>query len=150
MSSREPGPPFIDDHRVSVDADPLTSWRAVVAVAAGTMSGAAAERYARLIRCDPARREGDPTATGSSLVGFRVAESVPGERYRLVGRHHFSDYVLDFDVGPDGAGSIVRARTYAAFPGALGRIYRTLVIGTRMHVVVTARMLRAVRARAER
>ena len=38
----------------------------------------------------------------------------------------------------------------AVFPGLKGRAYRTLVIGTRMHVLVTNRVLDSVRRRAER
>lgn len=36
-----------------------------------------------------------------------------------------------------------------AFPGTAGRGYRTLVIGTRGHVVAVRRLLRATRRRAE-
>jgi hypothetical protein len=43
----------------------------------------------------------------------------------------------------------VRARTHAAFPG-LGRLYRQLVIGTRIHVLATRGLLRATRKRAVR
>ncbi|UJA18805.1 hypothetical protein HJD18_00370 [Thermoleophilia bacterium SCSIO 60948] len=143
-------PPFVDEHEVAVNADPVATWRALVAVAAGTTGGPAAERYARLIRCEPAVAEGPPERVGSAIVGFRVTDSAAGERYRLAGRHHFSNYVLDFLVEPRGAGSTIRARTYAEFPGRLGRLYRAAVIGTRMHVLVTNRMLRAARARAER
>lgn len=149
-SSSSAEPPFVDEHAIAIAADPVRTWRALVAVAAGTTAGPAAERYARLIRCEPAVAEGPPEQTGSAIVGFRVADAVPAERYRLAGRHHFSNYVLDFLVEPDGTGSRVVARTYAEFPGRLGRLYRAAVIGTRMHVLVTNRMLRATRARAER
>ena len=64
--------------------------------------------------------------------------AAPHERLTLTGRHHFSRYLLVFDLGdaPDGA-TRLRATSYAAFPGPHGRVYRTLVIGTRLHVVAT-------------
>ena len=72
--------------------------------------------------------------------------AAPHERLTLTGRHHFSRYLLVFDLGdaPDGA-TRLRATSYAAFPGPHGRVYRTLVIGTRLHVVATTHILRSVR-----
>jgi hypothetical protein len=40
---------------------------------------------------------------------------------------------------------VLTATTRAAFPGARGRAYRALVIGTRAHVLATRHMLHAVR-----
>jgi hypothetical protein len=42
----------------------------------------------------------------------------------------------------------MRARTRAAFPGALGRAYRALVIASGGHRIVVARLLRKIEARA--
>jgi hypothetical protein len=39
---------------------------------------------------------------------------------------------------------VLRAKTYAEFPGLRGRIYRALVIGTGAHVLATNHMLRAI------
>ena len=69
----------------------------------------------------------------------------------LEGEHRFSRYALIFHLDPlPGGRSRVRAETRAAFPGLRGRAYRALVIGTRGHVLAVKRLLRAVRARAER
>lgn len=43
-----------------------------------------------------------------------------------------------------GGGTLLRATTYAEFPGLRGRGYRALVIGSRLHVVATRGMLRSV------
>jgi hypothetical protein len=78
-------------------------------------------------------------------AGFAVAASVPGERLELAGRHRFSRYVLEFSLR-DGAEGTTRlaARSFAEFPGIHGRAYRALVIGTRLHVLATRGMLRAI------
>ena len=68
----------------------------------------------------------------------------------LEGRHRYSRYALTFRIDPDGDGSRLSAETRAEFPGWAGRAYRAGVIGTRGHVVVVRRLLRSVKARAER
>lgn len=40
---------------------------------------------------------------------------------------------------------MLRATTYAGFPGPHGLMYRALVIGTGAHVFATSRMLHAIR-----
>jgi hypothetical protein len=68
----------------------------------------------------------------------------------LRGRHRFSDYALIFrfeDAGADR--TLLSAETRATFPGLAGRVYRTLVIGTRGHVLVTSRLLKAAKRQAE-
>ena len=80
-------------------------------------------------------------------IGFTVTESEPAERLVLEGRHPFSRYALVFLVeAADGGGSRLRAQTWAAFPGPHGRVYRALVIGTGMHRLVVARMVRRIAA----
>ncbi len=82
--------------------------------------------------------------------GFRVASASAGEALALVGTHRFSRYSLTFRLDAAGAGRTrVAAETRAAFPGLRGTIYRGIVIGSRGHVVLVRRMLRAVRSRAE-
>jgi hypothetical protein len=76
-------------------------------------------------------------------TGFRVTESKAPAKLVLEGRHPFSRYALVFLIDPlDGGGSRARAQTWARFPGAKGRIYRALVIGSGMHAVLVRRMLR--------
>ena len=79
-------------------------------------------------------------------AGFAVADRVEGERLELAGHHRFSRYVLEFsllDGATPGTTRLV-ARSFAAFPGIHGRAYRALVIGTRLHVLATRGLLRAI------
>lgn len=75
-----------------------------------------------------------------------MAESEPGRRLVLRGRHRFAIYALTFVVD----GGSLRARTDAAFPGLLGRLYRAAVIGSGAHGLVTRRLLRKVATVARR
>jgi hypothetical protein len=69
----------------------------------------------------------------------------------LMGEHRFSRYALIFCAAETASGPVrLSAETRAEFPGVKGRIYRTLVIRSRGHVVVTKSILRRVRRRAER
>ena len=92
-----------------------------------------------------------PLAQGSAFPGFHVEAAETGSRLALAGRHRFSTYLLTFRLEDAGAGgTVITAETRATFPGIKGTIYRALVIGTRMHVVVTRRLLTAAKHRAER
>ena len=75
-----------------------------------------------------------------------MSDSIDAERLTLVRRHRFARYMLTFELADVTERSTqVRAQSYAAFPGVRGRVYRTLVIGTRAHVVATNHVLRSVR-----
>lgn len=142
--------PFIDRHRVEIDAPPERAWQALVGGVAGSVGGALGERYARLVGCRETKAQGDPAVAGSTIVGFAVAEAEGPRRLVLEGQHHFSRYRLSFDLEPSGGGTILTATTHAAFPGLHGQLYKTAVIRSRAHVLVTRRMLGAIRRRAER
>jgi hypothetical protein len=91
-----------------------------------------------------------PIEVGATIPGFHVSQAQSPSLLALEGAHRFSRYRLTFhidELGPDR--SRLRAETHAAFPGIHGKAYRTLVIGTRGHVVAVRRMLRAVKRRAE-
>jgi hypothetical protein len=125
--------PLIDEHAVEVDAPPARVWDALDGIGAGP---GIPQVYARLIGCD------DPT-------GFHVASSSPPSELVLEGRHRFSTYRLTFRVDDlGGARSRLRAESRATFPGAGGAVYRTLVIGTRAHVLMTRRLLDGIARRA--
>jgi hypothetical protein len=63
----------------------------------------------------------------------------------LSGRHRFSRYLLVFQLADAGDGTTaVSARTFADFPGVHGRVYQTLVIGSRAHVLAVRSMLRSI------
>ena len=135
--------PFIDEHAVSVDASPERVWSALVETLRRTVGGS--EAFARLLGCEPVRStDRFDGSIGQTLPGFRVVDAEPGHRLALEGRHRFSRYRLTFVLDEDS----VRARTDAAFPGVLGRLYRAAVIGTRAHALITRRLLRRITRRA--
>lgn len=146
--------PLIDEHTTVVDASPAATWDAVGAVVRGSFASRRTERFARALGCEPAVRSGggDALVAGATLPGFAIVRAEPGAALVLEGRHRFSRYRLTFTLAPvdEGARCRVTAVTHAAFPGTRGRVYRTLVIGTRAHVLVTRRLLTAIRRRATR
>jgi hypothetical protein len=142
--------PFVDEHGVEVAAPPDTVWEALCRVAEGSFSSSFAGRFARLVGCESTEQSGPrPLAEGSAFPGFVVARAEPGSQLTLAGRHRYSDYALVFHLDGDGETTRLRAETRAQFPGAAGSLYRAAVIGTRGHVLVTTRLLAAVKRRAE-
>ncbi|GII79989.1 hypothetical protein Sru01_49710 [Sphaerisporangium rufum] len=129
--------PYVDEHRTTVDAPRAAVWTALRRYAASLGVGA-----------------GNPLALLLGTVpptGFAEVERVPNERLGLAGRHRFSRYLLVFELADAANGSTtVRARSYAAFPGPHGRLYRALVIGSGGHVVAVRGMLREIRRRSLR
>jgi hypothetical protein len=126
--------PFVDEHARSVAAPVDRTWAAVDEYV---------ERLASAQRPVLSRLLG--TAPRS---GFEVVERDPPHEVVLAGRHRFSTYRLVFRVEAEGAGSRLRARTYAAFPGRRGRAYLTMLrVGTG-HRRATERMLRSIAGRA--
>lgn len=143
--------PFVDEHGVEVAAPPEAVWEALCRVAEGSFSFPAAVRFARLVGCEATEPSGPrPLAEGSAIPGFVVARAVPGSELALAGRHRYSEYALIFRLAPEGDTTRLRAETRAVFPGASGRLYRAAVIGTRGHVILTMRLLAAIKRRAER
>jgi hypothetical protein len=143
--------PHVDEHSISVDAAPATTWEALLRTADASLASRRAEVGARLLGCEDGEAGGPrPLAAGSALPGFHVERAEPGRELALVGTHRFSRYALIFRLEGDGAATRLRAETRAEFPGLHGRAYRALVIGSRAHVAVTRRLLAAVKRRAER
>ncbi|HET9198396.1 MAG TPA: DUF2867 domain-containing protein [Solirubrobacterales bacterium] len=143
--------PFVDEHGVEVAAPPEAVWEALCRVAEGSFSSSFAARFAGLVGCEQTAMSGPrPLAEGSAFPGFAVARAEPGSELALTGRHRYSEYALVFHLAQSGEGTRLRAETRATFPGAGGRLYRAAVIGTRGHILVTMRLLNAVKRRAER
>jgi hypothetical protein len=144
--------PYIDDHARAIGASSEEVWSALVRFMGGwaTVPGLLADAWGLEHR----RRRGtwrDTVEIGDAAPGFAVAFADAPHRLVLRGRHRFSDYELRFDLEPLEPGrTLLRATTFAVFPGVSGRLYRSLVIGTRGHVLAVWRMLRAVARRAER
>ncbi|SBT39193.1 hypothetical protein [Micromonospora auratinigra] len=143
------GLPFVDEHRIIAPASPASTWR-TLARQLGGGRGAGATALARLLAAEPGRATGTLFDEGAALPGFAVTEAVPGRLVRLTGRHRYARYVWLFTLTPVSGGTMISARTYAAFPGPLGRLYRLLVIGSGGHRVAVRRLLRAVRDRVGR
>jgi hypothetical protein len=137
--------PLLDEHREHIDVPADVAWTALVGVLRRRMGGA--RSLARVLGCDP--REGTPGFSGrvgETLPGFRVVDSEPGRRLALRGRHRFARYALTFLID----GDQLCARSEAAFPGIHGRMYRTLLMGTGGHRLVTRGLLRHVARAAGR
>lgn len=142
--------PYVDEHGVEVAAPPEAVWEALCRVAERSFSSPVAARFAGWLGCESTAASGPrPLAEGSALPGFVVARAEPRSQLALVGRHRYSDYALVFRISAEDGATRLRAETRARFPGAGGRLYRAAVIGTRGHVLVTMRILGAVKGRAE-
>jgi hypothetical protein len=152
MSAETERLPYVDEHSLTVDASPDRTWAALLHVAEATVSSAGAPRYARLVGCaDVAAAGPRPLAVGSTFPGFHIAVAEQPAELALAGSHRFSDYALIFRLEElPGGGTRLRAETRAVFPGIKGGIYKGLVIGTRLHVLATRRVLGATKRRAER
>ena len=127
-------PPFVDEHAIDIAAPRAAVW-AGLERHVGSMLAADGGMLRAVLGTEP-------------RAGFAVAESMAAERLVLAGRHRFARYRLAFELDDAEHGSTrLRARTYAAFPGLRGSVYRGLVIGSRAHVVATRRILRSIRRR---
>ena len=142
----------MDEHSISVHADPEIVWEALLRGAERSVASPVSERLAGLLGCRDVGASGPrPLAPGSSFPGFHVEAAQRPRELALAGSHRFSDYALIFRLEKRGDGHTeLRAETRAAFPGLKGRAYRAMVIGTRGHVLATRRILAAVKRRAER
>lgn len=126
--------PYIDEHVVAVDAPRKPVWTALQRYTTSLLRSVERNPLLVLLGLKP-------------RAGFAVTDSTEQRRIVLDGRHRFSNYRLVFELtDAPGGGTVVHAHSYAAFPGVHGRAYRALVIGSRLHVVATNYMLRAIRA----
>ncbi|MFD4315249.1 hypothetical protein [Streptomyces sp. NPDC058548] len=135
--------PFVDEHVVVVDVGSEELWRRLLVKVGRSLSSGGGARYARVVGAVPRESGGvRPLGVGSEFPGFRVARIVPGRELALEGRHRFSSYSLVFRVEELADGRCrLRAETRAVFPGAAGRVYRALVIGSGGHAFAMRRML---------
>lgn len=124
--------PYVDEHRTTVEASPAEAWRGLRAYVDRMLAANDGRLFSRLLGARPS-------------AGFEIAEEEPQCALVLTGRHRFSHYRLVFELEPSGAHTILKARTYAVFPGLHGRAYRLLVISSGAHAVATRRMLASTR-----
>ncbi len=143
--------PWVDEHASEIDAPASVVWPALLRTVERMTAGGAAPHYARAVGCADVEAGGPrPLEVGSTVPGFHVAELAPERLLVLAGSHNFSDYALSFSLEPlGGRRTRLVAETRAEFPGLKGGAYRALVIGTRMHVLVTRRVLRGVARRVD-
>jgi hypothetical protein len=143
--------PAIDEHGTLVLAPVEATWKALLPVVRGSLSGRLVERVAGALDTCATEVSGPIDRRGSTVPGFIVVRVVEPAVLALQGEHRFSRYGLIFRLEPTkDENTLLRAETRAEFPGVKGQAYKTLVIRTRGHVLVVNRMLRAVRRRAER
>jgi hypothetical protein len=144
--------PHVDEHSLVIEAGREATWAALLHVVEASVSSSGAPRYARIVGCaDTAASGPRPLVEGSAFPGFHVATAEAPAELALAGSHRFSHYALIFQLEElDGVRTRVRAETRAVFPHLKGAIYRALVIGTRMHILVTRRVLAGVKRNAER
>lgn len=140
--------PYVDEHSVTIEKGRETSWLALLRM----LESAGPGWFARLLGCTDTAASGPrPLSEGSAVPGFHVVTAARPVELALAGGHRFSDYALIFRLDELEPGRTrLRAETRAAFPGARGRLYRLMVMGTRAHVLATRRMLAAVERDAER
>ena len=140
----------IDEHGILIMASRERAWEALLETVPRAFSGVGG-RIAKLLGCSETERSGEPSRIGSTIPGFMVARVIEPAALALEGQHRFACYGLIFSLEPkEDEETLLRAETRAEFPGVKGRIYRALVVGTKGHVIVVDRLLRAVKRRAER
>jgi hypothetical protein len=124
--------PFVDEHSTTIEAPVAVAWPGLRAYVDRLLAAHDGGLLTRVLGTRPA-------------AGFEVTEEVPERRLELTGQHRFSRYALVLELEPAGERTVLRALTYARFPGLHGRVYRALVIGTRAHVLATRGLLRSAR-----
>jgi hypothetical protein len=141
------GEPFIDEHRRAVDKPVAEVWEALVGVVAH--DAAPLRRLgALLLGARPSTASGEGLAAGSTVPGFVVARARPPELLVLQGTHRFSSYTLVFRLDPTPYGTSIAAVSAARFPGVTGRLYRALVVGSRLHRLAVRSLLRRIAIRS--
>jgi len=142
---------FIDRLAVEVDAGVEATWQALVDVLTRSLESRSSKAGARVLGSSVRDATGPrPLAAGSTLPGFRVTAVEAPVMLVLAGEHRFARHEMTFGLADAGGGRTELAvETRADFPGPIGTLYRSLVIGTGGHVLVTRRLLKAVRRGAE-
>jgi len=142
--------PPIDEHAIEIEAPAEAAWDALFPILERSFDRPKARRYAERVGAAVTVAKGDLHHPGGTLPGFTVIRAIAPVMLALAGRHRFSQYAVVFriDLLP-GQRSQVRLETRAEFFGRKGRLYRVGVIGTRGHVLLVNRMLRAIKRRAE-
>ena len=143
--------PYIDQYARQIDASPEEVWRALLATVrriSPSLPGWLAAAWG-LQHLSVAGQWDANVSVGSTVPGFAAAEVELSQLLALRGIHRFSDYELRFEIQPVADGRTrLSATTFAAFPGAKGRVYHALVIGSGGHRIAVRRILANVTRRA--
>jgi hypothetical protein len=123
--------PLLDKHNATLPANHSAVWQAVRQYAWG-LTQSEHVLLGRVLGTEP-------------KSGFELAEEVEGERLALTGRHRFAHYRLVFELDAETRNATkLSVLSFAAFPGARGRLYRGLLMGTGGHVLAVRHMLRTI------
>ena len=123
--------PLLDENSATVHASQSAVWHAVRRYAHGLAQSDHAV-LGRVLGTEP-------------RSGFELAEEVERERVVLTGRHRFARYRLVFELAAEPSNATkLSVLSFATFPGARGRLYRGLLMGTRGHVLAVRHMLRTI------
>lgn len=143
---------FIDRLAVDVEAGKESTWSALVEVLTSSLESRGSQLAARALGSSVLEATGPrPIETGATLPGFRIASVEPPDGLVLDGSHRFARHEMAFNlVDLDADRTELAVETRADFPGPVGNLYRSLVIGSGGHVLVTMRLLRSVKREAER
>jgi hypothetical protein len=146
--------PYIDAHSIEVQAPAGRVWDEIVEHTLrrfGAGMGPLGTYATRLGGCPYVEAPPPGRDVPETIVGFRVARAEQPSLIVLTGNHRFARYSLTLRIEPVGSGyaSRLTAETKAIFPGAPGRVYKRMVIGTGGHVIVVMRMLTTIRRRVE-
>jgi hypothetical protein len=143
--------PRVDQHSVVVQAPPEAVWEATLTTVEWSSRPLRTGLVVRALGCqDVSVRGPRPLTVGSAFPGFHVVTAEAPRELWLAGGHRFSDYALIFRLEALADGTVrLIADSRARFPGLHGTIYRTLVIGSRGHVLAVKRLLASVKHRAE-
>jgi hypothetical protein len=146
--------PYIDAHSIEVQAPAGRVWDEIVEHTLrrfGAGMGPLGTYATRLGGCPYVEAPPPGRDVPETIVGFRVARAEQPSLIVLTGNHRFARYSLTLRIEPVGSGyaSRLTAQTKAIFPGAPGRVYKRMVIGTGGHVIVVMRMLTTIRRRVE-
>ena len=124
--------PYVDSHELVIARPRDQVWRALDSLATRLVERRASRLVSILLRPEPPG-------------GFGRGDLEHGHGLALTGRHRFAGYRLTFELDDEGEGNTrLTAITHASFPGIKGRAYRTLVIGSRGHILAVRRMLQSV------
>lgn len=143
---------LVEARAIDIDAPPRVVWEVLLGSVPGPRGSAWLRVGAVVLGAEPRAANGLASHTiGAERPGFAVCEVVAPVTYALAGRHRFAHYQLVFGIMQRDAGRCrLTAETFARFTGHGSRIYRTLVVDTNTHALVTWTMLRMLRRRAER